>query len=205
MKLREKILTAAMNLFNRLGCQPITTNHLIKELGISPGTLYYHFKNKEEIIRTIFKIVIEEFDNILTIDNKKINIENFAEYIKNIYRIYYKYRFFFIDIAMLLNKDPLLRGMYRKNLQKKQKVQLTLLKELIAAGILKNLQSENELITLLHNLWSITDFWYTYTVINYKRINLDCIQQGIAQFYFFIKPYLVEKAIDELSVILKIK
>ena len=43
MKTKDKIIAKAIDLFNIHGTKAISTNHIAKELGISPGNLYYHF------------------------------------------------------------------------------------------------------------------------------------------------------------------
>ena len=47
MKTKEKILVASIELFNQSGATIITTNDIAKSLTMSPGNLYFHFKNKE--------------------------------------------------------------------------------------------------------------------------------------------------------------
>ena len=54
MKTKDRIIEASIELFNSQGERNVTTNHIASHLNISPGNLYYHFRNKEEIIRHIF-------------------------------------------------------------------------------------------------------------------------------------------------------
>ena len=60
MKTRDKIVFAALNLFNEHGERNITTNHIAAHIDISPGNLYYHFRNKQEIVREIFALYSNE-------------------------------------------------------------------------------------------------------------------------------------------------
>ncbi|HEZ1210051.1 TPA: TetR/AcrR family transcriptional regulator, partial [Neisseria meningitidis] len=50
-----RIIDASLALFNEEGERNISTNHIAAHLGISPGNLYYHFRNKDEIIVQLFK------------------------------------------------------------------------------------------------------------------------------------------------------
>ena len=54
IKTYDRIVQESLKLFNEHGERTITTNHIAAHLGISPGNLYYHFRNKEEIVYQIF-------------------------------------------------------------------------------------------------------------------------------------------------------
>ena len=51
---QDRIRARALALFNRHGAENIGCNKIAASLGISPGNLYYHFTNKEDIIRDLF-------------------------------------------------------------------------------------------------------------------------------------------------------
>ena len=52
---KTRILDTALDLFNRHGERNVTTNHIAEALGISPGNLYYHFRNKTAIVAALFQ------------------------------------------------------------------------------------------------------------------------------------------------------
>src|SRR5687768_18251967 len=59
---KDRIVTAAVELFNASSVGAVTTNHIAAHLGISPGNLYYHYANKEEIVRAAFDRMNAEAD-----------------------------------------------------------------------------------------------------------------------------------------------
>ena len=47
---KEEILDVAERFFATKGFDNTSTNDILKEVGIARGTLYYHFKSKEDIL-----------------------------------------------------------------------------------------------------------------------------------------------------------
>ena len=54
-KTRDRILEAALRLFNDEGLPAVSTHRVAAELGISPGNLHYHFKTKRLIVAWLFR------------------------------------------------------------------------------------------------------------------------------------------------------
>ncbi|AFA48854.1 TetR/AcrR family transcriptional regulator [Acetobacterium woodii] len=54
MDKREKILKAALELFNQYGFDNTPTARITKEAGVATGTLFNYFKNKEELINVLY-------------------------------------------------------------------------------------------------------------------------------------------------------
>ena len=52
---KAEIMDAAIRLFTRKGYLNTTTQDIIDEVNISRGLLYYHFKNKEDILYCVIE------------------------------------------------------------------------------------------------------------------------------------------------------
>lgn len=72
---KEKIVKTAIALFKENGYEETTINKICKECGITKGTFYYHFANKDELTFAFYDMLIEEssafMPELLLISNSK--------------------------------------------------------------------------------------------------------------------------------------
>lgn len=57
---RNEILDVAERLFGAKGFDHTSTNDILDEVGIARGTLYYHFKSKEDILDAVINRITEQ-------------------------------------------------------------------------------------------------------------------------------------------------
>lgn len=111
---RVRILQTSRDLMNQSGAQSISTNHICEALKISPGNLYYHFKNKEEIVYALFLSFKTEFVGAFADEPEKpVSPEDFAGYYIRTLDIAFDYRFLFSGLLALLRRDDQLAAEYR--------------------------------------------------------------------------------------------
>jgi len=56
----KEYLDRATSIFMRLGIRSVTMDDIARELGVSKKTLYVHFKDKNDLIKQIMYLKIEE-------------------------------------------------------------------------------------------------------------------------------------------------
>lgn len=73
---KNEILDVAERLFGTKGFDNTSTNDILNEIGIARGTLYYHFKSKEEILDTMIdrmtKQLVEKSKEIVSQKNMSV-------------------------------------------------------------------------------------------------------------------------------------
>lgn len=198
--MKEKIIKASMKLFNQSGVHRITTNHIIDELKISPGTFYYHFKNKEEIIKNIFSRITSDFGELITSPADGSDFPGLVEMINRLYSLYYKYRFFYYDISMILDRDESLAEDYRNNYKVKAQMLRNFTMELENAGFLKKFSSSEEREIFIQNQWILTDFWLNFRKASFGTDSeQNMIEEGVKSYISYIKVYMTEEAKRKLE------
>lgn len=148
MKTKERILIGSLNLFNANTASEVTTNDIARELKMSPGNLYFHYKNKEQIIRELFKRLAQETIEVwkpetkLAKKNQSFQLVQFID--KNL-QLYWKYRFFHRELYTLRKKDPELSKLWRVHLKKLGLMMIVLYKHWVKSGYMTPIKSKNEM------------------------------------------------------------
>lgn len=102
---REEILAAALRLFNEHGVGPVSTNHIAADLGISPGNLYYHFRNKEDILQKLFEGFRAEVETHLGAEIAQSPEAALDHLIDGSARVMFRHRFILEERAVLSRLD----------------------------------------------------------------------------------------------------
>ncbi|WP_072681991.1 TetR/AcrR family transcriptional regulator [Arcobacter sp. LA11] len=194
-KTKQKIKKSAIDLFNNSDTLSVTTNHIAKSANISPGNLYYHYKNKEDIIKDLYSDMSFSFENfnsfeiILNSDNpiKELDImfDRYGE-------LFWEYRFLMRDINTLMAIYPQLKEMFLKN-QKKRITQIeSLIRYFISLEIMENASIED--ISLRARLnWFISSYWHFFAQTTGKNVKEAIQETKKIVFKINIYPYLTEK------------
>jgi len=201
MKTRDKIIQASIELFNEQGERNVTTNHIAAHLAISPGNLYYHFRNKEDIILSIY----EEYARSLLLETlSKVSeeakpLDSLVLYMDSVFQTTMKFRFFYSNLPVLLDKNPSLREKYVEVQQSISERVSQLLILLRAEDIIDfpddSLADIVSILRLINTFW--VSFYQTQTIVN--EVNDSVFYQGVLKILVILRPYTKEHAIDELN------
>lgn len=160
MKTKDRILLVSLDLFNQDGATEVTTNDIAKALKMSPGNLYFHYKNKEQIIREIFKKMMLETQTIWRPQAKKAKRKehfHLADFVEKNLQLYWKYRFFHREMYILRKKDAELSKLWHRHLRKISVLMVILYKHWEKSGYMVKIQSREEMEFLAELLFVISN------------------------------------------------
>ena len=191
MKTKDKIIATAIYLFNIHGTKAISTNHIAKEMGISPGNLYYHFRSKNDIIRSISSNFSNELGSVF-----KIQLDTILDFSSNLtslfnrfFKIQQSYQFLFLEGVHLTKQDSRLLDNYTNLRSLIKKGYHELLSNLVKIKIMKR-QSLNIIDDLLDAQWIIMWYWINHTILDRNTYDDFQIKKGIKLSFSIIKPQL---------------
>ncbi|HNX58114.1 MAG TPA: TetR/AcrR family transcriptional regulator [Spirochaetota bacterium] len=188
---RKRIIDAALKLFNRDGAHRVTTNHIARECEMSPGNLYYHYRNKQEIIREIFHRITVDFTELWSNGAGDPYIEEILSRMDALSDLYYRYRFFYLELPTLIAQDTELAKMYAANQKAKLAAFDSIYANLCAKGVIDPAAIDAEMFrTQIINGWIVSDFWLSYLAVCGRKITPDSVRELGAQFAALIAPYV---------------
>src|SRR3990167_9728278 len=182
-KTRERIIQASLELFNAQGERNVTTNHIAAHLGISPGNLYYYFRNKQAIIAELFALYESQVDTFLRRpEARALTVADKTFYLEALLAAMWHYRFLHRDLEHLLEADAELAQRYRLFAQRCMVQASGVYQGFVEAGILLMDPPQVEALTL--NSWIIMTSWVRFlctTFGSHGDLSQDMLRRGIYQ------------------------
>ena len=203
---RERIIEASLELFNARGVRSVTTNHIAAHISISSGNLYYHFRNKEQIIREIFPRIAEAARSAIPLPEEgEITATHVGRYHLAGIRSLWEYRFFLRDLWELLSRDPTLAAEYRDLQRWLIGRFVSLFQRLVSQGNmnLHDFRDDIERVaTIAVILWTS---WVNFEVTSRPQAHLepDDIAQGALHGFLVFAPYLTEQFVAEVRTAIR--
>ena len=186
---RQRILDASLAMFNAQGEPNVTTNHIADELEISPGNLYYHFRNKDDIIEHLFGRYEERIDAALGAPEGRLpGLEDIWLQLHLVFECIWDYRFLYRDLANILSRNRRLRIRFARILRRADEQAHTVMRGLSQAEVMR--ASATELDAAATNVLVIATFWLNYASARGDKDEQASIRAGIVQVMMLLAPFL---------------
>ena len=203
---RERILKVSLELFNHQGEVNVTTGHIADELNISPGNLYYHFRNKDEIIHHLFA----EFERAMDIAPSDVTdaagaMEDMWLYLHLMFERIWAYRFLYRNLDDLLTRNSKLKSHFNIIIGHKRDAMISLCHALLEVKAMK--ATDDEIRALAENVLVVATYWLNFEHLRARPANkLEAepdpekhLSRGVYQVMALVSPFLMGDARKHLQ------
>jgi len=201
---RERILETSLALFNARGAPQVTTAEIAGEMNISPGNLYYHFHNKEQIVGELcaaFEVRVKPL--FADPRGRTVDVEDLWLWLHLLFERMGEFRFIFRDVDELAAGDPALSSRLGRLLRQGVATMIELCRSMVDAGTMH--ASEREIAALSENVVLVATYWQSFArIVRATAPEADEASPGRAawQVLSLIAPFLIGDAralIDRLG------
>ena len=167
----QRILEAALDLFNRFGEPNVSTTLVAAELGISPGNLYYHYPAKDELINRLYENYQAELDALLHASEDVHDVEDAWFFIHSLVELIWHHRFLYRDLNDLLSKNRRLETHFQWVLKNKTRAVKTLLDGMSRSGAMSI--DSRELEATATSMVVVLTYWLSFEYVRDPRRALE--------------------------------
>ncbi|MBX2877258.1 MAG: TetR/AcrR family transcriptional regulator [Saprospiraceae bacterium] len=206
---KQKIIKASIRLFNENGLANVRLQQIANEIGISPGNLAYHFRNKEAIIEAVNEDLHQEAAEILSTYRIYPNLIDFDNQLSKYFSFIQKYPFYFLDMLEIQRHYPEIQS---KRLPQVCKMISQIHKRFDFnqnRGLIQAEPQPGVYKSVSDAIWVLITFWVPQHLIRgtetfmdvsefkqmiWNQIHPYFTEQGVAEFEQLIRPLLKQKS-----------
>jgi AcrR family transcriptional regulator len=203
MKTKDKVIQGSIELFNLNGERNVTTNHIAAHIGISPGNLYYHYRNKDDIIRSIYKLYEKNLDQMFQPQNEEsAGMDEMMYYLDRVFYSMWQFRFFYANLPDILARDSELHERYLVAQKSLYQRMIATLSEVRSQGYIT--LDDEMMDDLAHTLKLVVTFWISYQhTQSSTQITQATISKGVLKILNIVKGYLTPSGLVHINEIEK--
>ena len=196
---RKRILDAAVTLFNERGTAAVSTNHIAAEAGISPGNLYYHFRNKEEIIRAILERMFTAWGGTWEDpQNHTPRFEDLMHLVRQNFELLWQYRFFYRETVALMMRDPVLAERHAEMQSSRLELQQRVYRQFVDVGVMRQPDDPKAIPDLVRTGWILATNWLAFLEAGGIEVDEERMRDGERLILRVFRSYLTDAALAEL-------
>jgi AcrR family transcriptional regulator len=163
---RQRILDTALMLFNRDGEPNVTTADIADEMNISPGNLYYHFRNKDDIIGELYAALEGKLAPLLDVPpGRSVSVEDLWLLLHLLFERMGEYRFFYRDLDEITSRNRRIALHFADLIRRGEAAVQTLADGLAQAGVLQATTRERS--ALARNVALVATYWMSFQRVSH--------------------------------------
>jgi AcrR family transcriptional regulator len=189
---KEHIVDVAIVLFNERGTAAVSTNHIAKAAGISPGNLYYHFRNKEAIILQAYERALLAYDEVWArAGAAPPSPRTVLSLVEDTFDAQWQFRFFQRELPWLVQTSPAIRDLYRDVQHRRLAFYRSLIDSWVEAGICRPIP-DTQLDDLVLASWVVGEQWLAYLEAMGEATDDKAVRRGGRLILEVFRPHLVD-------------
>lgn len=201
VKTKDRILQAALALFNQLGESNVTTHAIAEAAEISSGNLHYHFPAKKDLVTTLFAQYEHKMLGLLaTPPDRAADLEDMWLLLHLSFELMGEYEFIFRDVTDLCQRYSKIDHRFKGITQVWRETILLMVDDLVSEGLMDI--SPNERRSLIESMLLVSIFWLTYDRLRPNSGDIDP-NHAVSQVMTLLSPYLIPEAQNYLRGLLK--
>ncbi|MDA0196720.1 MAG: TetR family transcriptional regulator [Bacteroidetes bacterium] len=204
METVNKIIQAAVRLYNEKGLSNVTSRHIADDINISNGNLGYHFPNKEAIVFAVYRQMGEEM-SIFYPEHKEdiLNpVEHLHKLLVRLEEFQTEYRFFCLDLMDICRKYEKVNKVLVDNMRIRKIQMAGFFQKFVEMNYMKPEPTTGYYDRLQHTIRILLTFWKSQEAV---VANIDFNREGemVRHVWEILLPHFTAKGIAEYENVLK--
>lgn len=203
MKTKDKIIEAAIGLYNEKGLTNITSRHIAAEIEISHGNLEYHFPNKEALLLAIYDKMRREVSGFYGEQDQDIAhpIEHLHRILLRLEEFQGEYMFFNLDVLEISRSYSKVNRLLEDTLQIRKVQMVAIFHKFIESKYMKPEPAKGYYERLQHTIRILITFWKSQeAVLSYFDFNQN--GEMVKHVWELILPHFTTEGQDQHQLVI---